>query len=294
MRPVKILTDSCSDLPRELREKYDIDYVFMNYTLDGKEYPANLDWKSMSATDFYKTMRERKRFFTNQVPVTEFKRAFTEYVEKGMDVIYIGCSSKQSGSVNTGFMVAKEMKEQNKDAGIFVIDSLNACIGEGMLAIRAAEYRDKGLSAEEIATNVEYDRKRVNEFVTVHSLEYLKNAGRVKASAAFFGNLLGVKPILIADKNGEQTPIKKVKGRQTSLAEIAELTKETIKDSEEQTIFIMHADCPEEAAQLEKIVRETIPCKDVCISYIGPIIGASIGPDAIGIWSFGKEVTYAV
>ena len=294
MRPVKILTDSCSDLPRELREKYDIDYVFMNYTLDGKEYPANLDWKSMSATDFYKTMREGKRFFTNQVPVTEFKRAFTEYVEKGMDVIYIGCSSKQSGSVNTGFMVAKEMKEQNKDAGIFVIDSLNACIGEGILAIRAAEYRDKGLSAEEIATNVEYDRKRVNEFVTVHSLEYLKNAGRVKASAAFFGNLLGVKPILIADKNGGQTPIKKVKGRQTSLTEIAELTKETIKDPEDQTIFIMHADCPEEAAQLEKIVRETIPCKDVCISYIGPIIGASIGPDAIGIWSFGKEVTYAV
>ena len=293
MRPVKIITDSCSDLTKELREKYDIDYVRMNVTLEGSEMVASLDWDFMTPDKFYQAMREGTRFRTTQVPVAEFSRAFKEYVEAGYDIVYIGCSSKQSGSVNTGNVVARDFIEKYPEAHIFCIDSLNACMGEGILAIRAAMYRDKGLDAQSITDRIMSERNIINEFCTVHSLEYLKNAGRVKASAAFFGNLLGVKPILIADRNGYQTPLKKVKGRQASIQELVKLMKDAITDPEEQTIYIMHADCIEEAKKLEAMVKEAIPCKDTYISYIGPIVGASIGPDAIALWAVGKEVTFS-
>ena len=127
-------------------------------------------------------------------------------------------------------------------------------------------------------------------FCTVHSLDALKRAGRVKATAAFFGNLFGVKPIIISDADGNNVPVKKVKGRENSLAELVELTKEAIIAPEEQTIYVAHADCEDEAKKLCEDIKKAIPCKGVHLCYIGPIIGASIGPGAVAIFSKGKEV----
>lgn len=292
MRQVKILTDSCSDLNKELREKYDIDYVLMNTEFEGKETPASLDWAYISSHDFYETLRNGGRFFTTQVPITEFRRAFGEYAAQNCDVVYIGCSSKQSGSVNTGFVVAKEIMASNPDMHIFVVDSLNACMGEGILAIKAAEYRNKGLDAKEIYEKITAELKEVNEFCTVHSLEYMKRAGRIKASSAFFGNLLGVKPIIVADAEGNQTALKKVKGRQNSMQEIVNLMKEAVGDMKDQTVYVLHADCLDEAKQLEQMVKEEIGCRDTYITTIGPIIGATIGPDALALFACGKTVTF--
>ena len=293
MRPVKILTDSCSDMSRDLREKYDIDYARMKTVYDGKEQWASLDFEYYTPKQLYDIMREGNRILTTQVPPDEFNRIFTEYLDKGFDIVYVGCSLKQSGSVNTGAVVARTLLESRPDANIFCVDSMNACMGEGLLAIKGAGYRDQDLSAKEIYDKLVAERKIINEYVTVHSLDCLKRAGRVKASAAFFGNLLGVKPILIADAKGDQVAVKKVKGRLNSFHEIVSMLKETITDAENQTVYLCHADCDkEEVDSLAQMIREEIPCKDVHISYIGPIIGASIGPDAIGIWATGKEVTF--
>lgn len=292
MRQVKILTDSCSDLNKELRDKYDIDYVKMNTEFEGKETPASLDWEYISAHEFYETMREGGRFLTTQVPLAEFQRGFSFYADQGYDIVYIGCSTKQSGSVNTGYVVAKEMMEKNPELNIFVIDSLNASLGEGMLAMRAAQYRNDGLSAKEIYEKIMAERKIINEFCTVHSLDYMKRAGRIKASAAFFGNLLGVKPIIIADAEGSQTALKKVKGRQNSMHEIVNLLKDVMGDAKDQTVYIVHADCYDEAKIVEDMVKEIINPRETYITYIGPIIGASIGPDALAVYAVGKEVTF--
>ena len=293
MRPVKILTDSCSDLSRDLREKYDIDYARMKTVYDGKEQWASLDFEYYTPKQLYDIMRKGNRILTTQVPQDEFARIFTKYLDEGFDIVYVGCSLKQSSSVNTGVVVARTLLESHPDANIFCVDSMNACIGEGMLAIKGAAYRAQGLGAKEIYDRLVAERKTINEYVTVHSLDSLKRAGRVKASAAFFGNLLGVKPILIADATGAQLAIKKVKGRMNSLHEIVSMLKESIIDAENQTVYLCHADCEqEEVDALVKLVKDEIACKDVHVSYIGPIIGASIGPDAIGIWAIGKEVTF--
>ncbi len=295
MRPVKIITDSCSDLTKELRDRYDIDYVHMNTVYEGKETQASLDWEYYSPKELYDIMRAGNRVLTTQVPQSEFEKVFTEYVEKGFDIVYIACSVKQTNSVNTGTLVSLKIMEKYPQATICCVDSFNSCMGEGLVAIRAAELRDKGLDAQQIEKELIRVRKTVNEFATVNTLDFLKKAGRVKASAAFFGNLLGVKPILIQEKNGYQVAFKKVKGRATSLNELVSLLKESIIKPEEQTIYVVHADCrQEEMDEFVALIKREIPCKDVYVSYMGPIIGASCGPETVGIWGWGKEVTFEV
>lgn len=294
MNKVKIITDSCSDLSGELLTKYDIDYAKMTTVCEGVQQEASLLWEYYSPKELYDKIRNGIRVTTTQVPPEEFTRIFDLYIND-YDIVYIGCSTKQSGSVNTAAVIAKQYKEKYPDSSIYCIDSLNASIGEGMLAIKAAEMRDEGKSAKEIFDSVSAMRNNVCEFITVHTLEYLRRCGRVKATAAFFGNLMGVKPILISDANGAQTPVKKVKGRKNSFTEIVDLMKESITDSKDQTIYLVHADC--DPAEIEALKNETlskIKCKDVLPLYIGPIIGASVGPDAIGLFAFGTEVTYAV
>lgn len=292
MRPVQIITDSCSDLGKEIRQAYGLDYARMKTVYQDKEQWASLDFEYYTPKELYDLMRAGNRMLTTQVPPEEFERIFTQYLEQGFDLVYIGCSLKQSGSVNTGAVVAKKLLERYPGAGIYCIDSLNASMGEGLLAVRAAQYRDQGLSAAQITEKILAERNRVNEFVTVHSLDALKRAGRVKASAAFFGNLFGVKPILISDVQGYQTPIKKVKGRQSSMRELVSLLAQAVEQPQEQTIFIAHADCQGEAEELREMVRAEIPCKEIYMGYIGPIIGASVGPDTLGVFGFGKEVTF--
>lgn len=293
MKKVKIITDSCADLTAEQLERYNIDYAKMTTVYDGKETPAKLTWTAEEVHEFYNIMRDGKRITTAQVSVEEFTRVFEIYLTLGMDIVYIGCSSKQSGSVNTGFVVAKKLMEQHEGSKIVCIDSLNASIGIGMLAIEAAKMANEGASAEEIEDHILSVRKKVNQYVTVHSLDALKRAGRVKGSAAFFGNLMGVKPILISDANGDQAAYKKVKGRQNSFEEIVAMLKASIVDPENQVIYFTHADCSQdEVDSLVELIKREISCKGVEVGFIGPIIGASIGPDAVGIWGFGQEVTF--
>lgn len=295
MRKVQIITDSCSDLTPELMKNYHIDYARMNTVYKGKTAPADLAWTSGDVHLFYDRMRNGERFTTTQVPVEEFNRVFRKYLDQGCDIVYIACSVKQSGSVNTAQVLSKKLMEEYNGAAVHCINSMRASIGEGILAIEAAKYAETGKSADEVAAYIKEKCLLVNEYATVHSLDYMKRAGRVKASTAFFGNLLGVKPIIAADADGEQAAYKKVKGRAASLNEIVDLLKESILDAENQTVYLAHADCqPVEVEMLRSLVLREIPCKDVYVSYIGPIIGATVGPDTMAVFALGKEVTFRV
>ena len=294
MNQIKIFTDTNSDLGKDLREKYDIEYLKMCNAVDGKIVPADLEWPTFSPKEFYDMLREGKvRVSTTQVPADDYRRAFSACLEAGDTVVYVGCSSLMSGSVNTAAVVARELKEQYPEGKILCVDSKNCCLGEGMMAILAATLRDEGKSAEEIVAAIEEQRHYVNQFVTVGSLDRLKKTGRVKGSAAFFGNLLGVKPIIISDYNGQNAPICKVKGRNASLTKLVELMCEAVISPETQTVYIEHADCEQDALFLREEVMK-LGFKDAYINTINPVVGACIGPDAIGIWAFGKKVEYAI
>lgn len=295
MRKVQIITDSCSDLTKELMERCHIDYAQMNTVYEGKTSPADLAWTAEEVHKFYDIMRGGGRITTTQVPVEEFNRVFRKYLDAGCDIVYIGCSVKQSGSVNTAQVLAKKLLEEYPGAKLHCINSLRACMGEGALAVDAAAFAETGADADAVAEYVLGRRNQLNEFVTAHTLDYLKRAGRVKAGAAFFGNLLGVKPVIIADADGEQAAYRKIKGRAASLEEIVKMLKEVITEPEKQTVYLAHADCSEEEVEtIRQTIQREIPCKEVYTGFIGPIIGASIGPDAVGVFAFGNEVTYRI
>lgn len=290
MRDFKVITDSCSDLGRDIRDAYDIGYVRMNIVTDGKEQYASLDWDLYSPKDLYDTMRGGKRITTTQVPADEFTSCFRDCAAKGQDVLYIGCSSALSGSVNTGTVIARTVMEENPGMTIVCVDSLASSLGEGALAVRAAQMRQEGKGLPEVAAWVKENRLCFNQFCTVDTLDYLARAGRVKGAKAFFGNLFGVKPIIISDAKGNNLATGKAKGRANSLSAIVSSLKEVLIDSASQTIYIAHADCTGDAAKLEALVREQIPCKDIYVNYMGPIIGASVGPGAVAVFGFGKKV----
>lgn len=294
MQKIKIFTDSCADLGEDIRAKYDIGLVKMRTVDEGKETPADLSDVDYIRAIYTKLRETGKRIFTTQVPMAELEQAFDAAVEAGYAVLYVGCALPMSSSVNTASVVAKQLIEKYPDATIRCVDSTNCSLGEGMLAVYAAELRDAGKTLDEIVSALEERKHEINQFVTVGSLDMLRKSGRVKGSAAFFGNLLGVKPIIISDYNGQNVPIVKVKGRRASLDKLVELTKEAVIDPAEQTVYIAHADCAEDAEYLRRELIEKVGFKDAYIYFIGPIVGVCIGPDAIGVWSVGKKVELAI
>lgn len=151
MRNVKIITDSCADLGGDLLEKYGIDYCQMSVIEDGKVSPARLTWTKDEAHKLYDTIRGGKRITTAQTSAEEFTHVFTRHLEAGYDIVYIGCSSKQSGSVHTGQVVADKLLPGYPDARLYCIDSLNASLGEGMLAVEAAKLAMAGKAAKRSA-----------------------------------------------------------------------------------------------------------------------------------------------
>ncbi len=291
MREIVIFGDSTCDLDKEMREKYGLEYVHMNYVLEGKEYPASLDWESLSVKDFYNEMRSGKRITTTQVPANVFEEAFEEAIKAGKDVLYIGCSSALSGSVNQGTIVAKDLLEKYPDAKIRCVDALDSSFGQGILLMWASNMRAEGKDVDEIADYIEANRNKVHQIATVGNLTWLKKAGRVTASSAFFGNLIGIKPIIISDAKGQNYAVKKVKGAQAAKEEIANMVAAEIVDAESQTVYISHADDEAAAAQLKDLILAKVNCKDVVYGYIGPIVGASVGPGTTNVYFIGDEVT---
>jgi len=291
LRNYVILTDSACDLQKEFREKYDIECVRQRFIMDDKDYPADIDWEIFSAKKFYDIIRNGTRITTAQVPQKEYEEAFVKYLEQGYDVLYIGCSSALSAGIKSAMVVREELAKKYKDAKIICIDALRACFALGILVLTACENRDNGMSIEENAKWIEENKLCVNMEGTVDSLVYLKRAGRVSSVSAFFGGMLNIKPIIIADALGYNFALEKIRGRKASLCRIAERVAQSYEDVPYQKMFISHADCLEDAEMLKAMILEKIG-KDieVYIGYVGACIGATVGPGMIGVYYFGKKV----
>lgn len=297
MNKFAIIGDSTCDLTTEVRKERNIDYARMlvSWEKDGKtiEHHADLDWKEYSVKEYYDTLRDGYRIITSQITEQEYDEVFLRHLEAGEDILYIACSSGLSSSI---FLAQKlwEDKYSKKypKQRMIVVDSLLSAMGQGLMLLYAADERDKGTSMDDIAAFLNKNRLKYNQVATVESLEYLKRAGRVKASAAFFGNIFGVKPMLISDAKGINYAVEKVKGRRNALIRCAEMIKENVEHAEDQVIYVEHADAKQEDIDLVvSKIKEMCNFKEIKVQYLGPIIGASTGPGTFGIYFYGKEIT---
>lgn len=289
-----IIADSTSSLDKASREKYNIDYVRMivKYGADGEEKFASLDYEDVPFHEYYEIMRNGTRIYTDMVPYQEFLDVFKKYLDKGIDVLYIGCSSKLSGSVNLGEKVAKELREEYKDRKIYIVDALTSNAAQKYLTIDAAKQRESGKNIDFVYAWVEEHKYEYQNYATVGSLTYLSRAGRVKASKAFIGNLLSIKPLIYNNREGENVSYAKAKGRNSSIEALALEVKKYITDPESQDrIYIVHGDCLADAQELrEQILNNVKGLKYVEVTQLDPIVGASCGPDTLIVGFKGKFV----
>lgn len=296
MKKYVIFTDSSSDLDKEDRDLYNIEYVKMHYSINGEQYDADLDWQEMSFEEFYDTMRKGNRIITAQVNAAEYKLAFEKHLQEGYDILYLACSSALSASVKSSCVARDELLAQYPDRKIICIDALNSCMGLGILTITAAKLRAEGKTIEEVAAWVEDNRRYVRQEGTPEKLIWLKQAGRVSTGKAFFGGLLNIKPIIISDVHGANVSVESVKGRKASYVRIAERFKERFVPYDHQIIRIVHGDCLADAEELAEEVRKVLPegskHLEIVIKKLGPIIGATCGPGLLGLFYFGTEETY--
>ena len=292
MKDYVILTDTGCDLESSLREKYNIELVCMHYIINGVDRLVDLDWKEISAKEYYQMMRDGTRITTAQVNQEDYRKVFINAANAGKDVLYVACSSVISAGINTARIIAEEVKKDYPDLKVVCVDALRACYALGILAITASKLRAEGKTIEETAAWLDENKLTVNMEGSVAELTYLKRAGRVSAASAFFGGLLNIKPIIMADARGYNFAIEKVKGRTTSLNRVAERFAEQYVESDYQEIFISHADCIEDAETLKKLMEEKLgKTLNVHIGYVGPGVGASVGPGMIGVYFIGKKVT---
>jgi len=266
----------------------------MHLIIDGKDYDADLDWQNISVKEFYDLMRAGKRVMTAQISKLEYVTRFEEYVKQGFDVLSVTCSSALTASVKASQLARDEVMAKYPECKIICVDSLLSCAGLGIMCIKASLMRAEGKTIEEAAEWIETNKLKINQEATVEKLSYLKQAGRVSAAAAFFGGLLSVKPIIISDVNGNNASIEKVKGRKASLERLAERVKDEYQPTEFKSIFLLHGDCENDALELKEIIKAKVGVTDddIIMGYIGPIIGASCGPGVIGVYFYGKEVTF--
>lgn len=290
MAKFQIFTDSCSDLSTEIRKQYGIDYCHMGLVVDGEEKRADLDWVDYKPEEFYGWLSAGKKIKTTQVSIPEFVACFTPYLEKGIDIVYLACSSALSGSVNVFELAKQELLEQFPDRKMVAVDTLTAANTEGMLVVEAAKKQIAGASLEEVVQWVEDNKFKFNQFATVDTLTYLKNAGRIKGSKAFMGNLLGMKPIFISDRKGNNLTIKTVRGTKNSLNELFQGVVDSIDLKANPEVIIGQGMAMDNALKLKERFEKELPGCIVHINWIGPIIGTTCGPGILATFCYGKEV----
>ena len=298
-RKFTLSTDSTCDLYASFIKENDIKFVSLTYTVEDRNgnMTDGLDnfTEYSQYVDFYAKLRNGCFSRTSMLNYESHLAHFTRLAEEGAkDVVHFTISSGLSPTVTVAEKAAADVKKKYPQFNVYAVDSLAATIGQGALVRAALRMRDEGKTAEETVTYVKDLRLKIQYMIAVNDLNYLKRAGRVSTTSAVFGGLLQVKPIIISDTDGQNVAVEKVKGRKNSLVRLADLFKETYRENPHQRVFVVHADCPDGAEELKKLVEERLPDKSVPIytAGIGPIIGATVGPGTLAVYCYGKEVTF--
>lgn len=283
-----LFTDSCCDLPISFVKENNIQVMFIRVNINGEDIPDDLG-QSISHKDFYNFIREGEMPTTSQVNVNAFEKGFRKYINEGYSVIYIGFSSALSGCLNSARLAKEIINEEIKDADITIIDTKSASMGLGLIVYYAANMLKDGKTKADIVNWIEDNKLKVNHWFTVDDLNHLKRGGRISSTVAIVGTMLSIKPIMHVDDEGRLIPISKVKGRKKSIKSLQEKLKEKIVNPENQTIFISHGDCLEDAEHLKELILKEVNVKDVIMNNIGPAVGSHSGPGTVALFFIGNN-----
>ena len=289
MNDFVIMTDSSCDLPAALAEEMELTVLPLYVDVDGQKYTNYLDEREISFAEIYAKLRTKCPAKTSAVNMNDFMEPMESLLAAGKDVLYIGFSSGLSGTFNAGALAARELSEKYPERKAFAVDSLCASMGQGLLVWHAWREKQKGATIEQVRDFVENTKLHLCHWFTIDDLMFLKRGGRVSGATAVVGSMLSIKPVMHVDNDGHLIKVGTARGRKASIRALAEKAGKLGVNLSEQTVFISHGDCIDDANYLADIMRTHYGVKDVVISYVGPVIGAHSGPGTVALFFLGSE-----
>ena len=289
MRDYVIITDSSADLDQEMVRKLGVEVLPLTFIMEGESYQDYPDCREMDPKEFYRRLREGTMVTTNAVNVGQATDMIEPHLKKGEDVLVLAFSSGLSTSYNSMKIAADDLAEQYPDRKVYVVDTLCASLGQGLLVWYAANMKAQGKDMDEVRDWVEGHKLNLCHWFTVGDLMFLKRGGRVSAATAVVGTMLQIKPVLLVDDEGHLINVSKARGRKASLTALVDRMEQTATDPGSQTIFISHGDCLEEAQFVADEVRRRFGVKEIYINNVGPVIGAHSGPGTMALFFMGTK-----
>lgn len=289
MRDYIVMTDSCCDLTDQMARELELEVLPLTMHMDGENYPNDLAGTAISNQEFYKRLRAGKIATTSAANVGQFQEAMRRVLQSGKDIVCVCFSSALSTTYQSAVIAADDLRPEFPEAEIYVVDSLSASLGQGLLLYLTVQQKRKGLSAVELAKWVEDNRLSVCHWFTVDDLNFLKRGGRVSATTALLGTMLSIKPIMHTSDEGKLVPVGKARGRKAAIKTLLDKIETLGIHPENQTMFICHADCEEDAKAVAQTIKDRFGTPTVHINYIGPVIGSHTGPDTMGIFFVGTQ-----
>ena len=288
MRDYVIITDSCCDLPADLARELEIEVVPLSLQMGGQTYRNWLDGRDIAFQDFYSRIRAGETATTSAVSVGDFEEIMRPILTGGRDILCLCFSSALSTTYQSACIAAQTLSEEVPEGTVRVVDTLSASLGQGLLVYLCAQEKRRGASLEALTAYAEATRGKVCHWFTVDDLNHLKRGGRISATAALFGTMLSIKPVLHVDDAGRLIPMSKTRGRKASLLALVDHMAQTAVDPSQQTIFISHGDCLADAEFVADAIRTRLGVTDIRINYVGPVIGNHSGPGTVALFFLGS------
>jgi len=283
---------STADITKEHFDEINVKYICFHYFLDGVQMSDDLG-QTLSFDEFYKAMENGAETKTSQVNISEYLEFFTPFLEEGKDIIHLSLSSGISGSSNSARNAANIAMEQFPGRKVYVVDTLAASSGFGLLVDAVARKRDEGLSIDELRDWAESNKLRLHHWFFSTDLTFYVKGGRISAASGFFGGLLNICPLLNMDNLGRLIPRSKIRGKKKVISEIVKRMEEYADDGHEYSgkCYMCHSACYEDARAVADLVEAKFPKLNgkVLINNIGTTIGSHTGPGTVALFFWGKE-----
>lgn len=283
---------STADLTAEHFEKRNISYICFHYELNGKPYMDDLG-KSMSFDDFYEAMKNGADTKTSQINVSEFEEYFEPFLKEGKDILHLSLSSGISGVVNSAMVAKDTLSEKYPDRKIYILDSLAASSGYGLLMDKLADLRDEGMTIDELYQWATANRLKLNHWFFSTDLTFYIKGGRVSKTSGFIGGMLNICPLLNVDFMGRLIPRYKIRTKRKVIQTVVDKMEECLDEGREYSgkCYISQSACYEDARAVADLIEERFPRLDgkVLINSIGTTIGSHTGPGTVAVFFWGKE-----
>ena len=289
MQRCNLILDSCCDLPFEVIDKPGIELLRFPYIMSDGEHLDDL-YQTTSAHDFYQAMRDGEEPTTAQVAVPVFQEAFGRAIESGVPTVYLSFTSGLSGSFDVACLVRDQLLAEHPEAELYLVDTLQASVAEGLLVYEAIQQRDKGLTARELAEWASEARFFVDAEFMVEDLESLRRGGRIPGSVAYAGSKLDVKPLLTIATDGKLSLSGVARGRKKGIKQLVEYYQRRVaKEGPGRCVVVAHADCQKDADRLKEMLARLDESILFLECDIGPVIGSHVGPGMTAVVFWGSD-----